>query len=88
MGWYIMLSMDSLSSILGAKKEPKPPSELKAINTYISEHFVGCKSHVSIKQTQIIITVDNAAFAGALRMHIHNLQALCKSNQKVFIRIG
>lgn len=63
------------------------PAEVKVIRQFLDEKF-NTSGQVTIQQTQIIITVKGAALAGALRMHIHDLQELCDTDKRLVIRIG
>lgn len=63
------------------------PAEVKVIRGYMQENF-NADGQVTIQKTQIIITVKGAALAGALRMRIHDLQALCNTSKRLVIRIG
>ena len=78
--------MDNLREILGKKRFIEPP-EIKIIKKFVHDKFDEEVS-IDIKPKQIIIAVPNAALAGALRMHLHELSQLCKTNKRLSIRIG
>ena len=77
--------VDSLSDILGGRI-PKEPPEIRIIKNFVQEKFK-TSTQVAIGQNQIIIGVKSAALAGALRMHLHELQALCQTKKRLVIRI-
>ncbi len=62
------------------------PAEIKVIKDYIYEQFKA-KVTVAVGPKQIVIMVSSAALAGALRMHLHQLQQLCETDKKLIIRI-
>lgn len=77
---------DSLADILG-KQRYEPPDEISIIKQFIQQRFQHTPQ-VSIKQSQIIIIVPNSALAGSLRMYLHELKKLCKTDKRLVIRIG
>lgn len=77
----------NIGDILTGKQQYSEPLEVGIIKTYLQEKF-SSTPQVIIKQTQIIIGVDNAALAGALRMQLHELQELCQTKKRLVIRIS
>lgn len=77
---------DSLGDLLSRSKFSEPP-EIGIIKSFVQERYVTVPS-VTISQTQIIIGVPNAALAGTLRPHLHELKALCQTKKRLVIRIG
>jgi hypothetical protein len=76
---------DSLADLL-AQKSFGEPAEIEVIKHFIQENYnAGCQ--VSINKRQIIINVKGAALAGALRVRLHELQALCQTEKRLVIRI-
>lgn len=77
---------ESMGDILAKRKIPKEPPEFQQIRQFVLKRF---NSTVSLKNHDhsIIIKVDNASLAGALRMELHVLQELCQTNKKLVIRI-
>jgi hypothetical protein len=79
-------AMDNLGDILGKKQFDEPP-EIKIIKKYVADNFKSTVS-ITVKPKTIIISASNAALAGTLRMHIHELSELCKTDKRLAIRIG
>ncbi len=77
---------DSIADLLGKRSYDEPP-EVSIIKNFIRENFRS-ESSVAIKDRQIIITVQGAALAGTLRMHLHALKELCKTEKRLVIRIS
>ncbi len=78
--------MDNLRDLLPSRKFNEPP-EIKIIKKFVRDKFdedVG----IDVRPKQIIIAAPNAALAGALRMHLHELSDLCKTDKRLSIRIG
>ena len=75
----------SLADIMSGKWQQPP--EIKVIKDFVRDKF-NEDVDVSIGPRQINITVSGAALAGALRMHIHELQKSLKTDKKLVIRIG
>lgn len=76
---------DSLADLL-AQKNFGEPVEVEVIKNFVHENFRS-NCNVSINQRQIIINVAGASLAGALRMRLHELQALCQTEKRLIIRI-
>lgn len=77
---------DSLADILGRQRYDTP-DEIAIIKHFVEERFRHTPN-VTIKQSQIIIVVPNSALAGSLRMYLHELKNLCKTDKRLVIRIG
>lgn len=76
---------DSLADLL-AQKNFGEPVEVEVIKNFVHENFRS-NCNVTINQRQIIINVAGASLAGALRMRLHELQALCQTEKRLIIRI-
>lgn len=77
---------NSIADILGGRRFDEPP-EIAVIQQYLIEKFEA-NGKVTIQERQIIIGVKNAALAGTLRMHLHELQKLCQTEKRLVIRIS
>lgn len=77
---------DSLADILG-KQRYDAPDEIGIIKLFVEKRFQHTPN-VAIQQSQIIIVVPNSALAGSLRMYLHELKELCKTDKRLVIRIG
>jgi hypothetical protein len=77
---------DSLGDLLN-KSKFREPEEIGIIKSFVQEKYKTTPS-VTIGQTQIIIGVPNAALAGTLRPHLHELKALCQTKKRLLIRIN
>ena len=78
--------MDDLGDILSRKRFTEPP-EIKIIKQFVLEKFDEDVA-ITVKPKQIIIDAPNAALAGSLRMHLYELQKLCKTDKRLVLRIG
>ncbi len=78
--------MDGIKNILAQKEFIEPP-EIGIIKSFVGDKFNQLPT-VTIQEKQIIIGVSSAALAGTLRMHLHELQALCQTKKRLVIRIG
>ena len=76
----------SIADVLGSRKFEEPP-EIMIIKDYVNAHFKEDPG-VSLGEQTIIIKVSNASLAGALRMHLNNLQTKLKTKKRLIIRIG
>ena len=77
---------DSLGDLL-AKKDLREPTEVLVIRTFLHENYkADCE--ITTGKRQIIIAVKGASLAGALRMRLHELQALCQTDKRLMIRIS
>ncbi len=77
---------DSIADLLASKRFAEPP-EISIIKSFVEKHFKHTPE-VTIRQDQIVIGVPNAALAGTLRMHLHELQEMCETKKRLVIRIG
>lgn len=77
--------MDNIGDILSGRKIDEP-AEVQIIKRFIRETFKA-NSEVTIRTQQIIIGVSSASLAGALRVRLSELKALCDSNKRFVIRI-
>lgn len=77
---------DSIADLLGKRDFDEPP-EVRLIKDFIRKRF-DVDVSVSIRPSQIIIGVTSSALAGALRMHLHELQRLIASDKRLIIRIS
>lgn len=78
--------MDSLSSLLPSRQFEEP-AEIRIIKAFVMDKFQAMPK-VSIQAKTITITVPSGALAGALRMHLHELQELCSTDKRLVLRIG
>lgn len=62
------------------------PPEVKVIQKFLHEHF-NSEGHLTVQPNQIIIVVQGAALAGALRQRLYELQELCGTKRRLVIRI-
>lgn len=77
---------DALGDIL-AKKNMAEPAEIRAAKNFVRDLYqVDCG--VTVRATDIVLTVSGAALAGSLRMHIPELQAALGTTKKIIIRIS
>lgn len=77
---------DSIGDLLGRKRVQEPP-EIRAIKDFVRDAFQS-ECSVILRPNQIIISVQGAALAATLRMHITELQAVVASKLRIVIRIG
>ena len=77
---------DSLQDII-AKRQWEEPPEVQIIKEFILERFQAVPT-ITMQDKQIIIQVRGAALAGSLRMQLHHLQELCRTDKRLIIRIG
>lgn len=82
---YNRLVTDKIGDLLPTKRFDEPP-EIKIIKDFVLAKFK-TEPQVTIKPDQIIIAVSGAALAGALRMHLYELQQRCATNKRLIIRI-
>lgn len=75
----------SIQDLLQSKNYHEPP-EVNIIKTFLSEHYqASCQ--ITVQSTQIVIAVQGAALAGALRMRLHELKVLCNTDKRLVLRI-
>jgi hypothetical protein len=76
----------SLSDILGKRESAEPP-EIAAIKQFVLEKFDKTPG-VRLTGNAIMIIVSSAAFAGALRPRLLELQEYAKTDKRLIIRIN
>ena len=76
---------DSIGDLLPKARFEEPP-EVRIVKDFVMEKFQQ-PVQVTVQPTQIIIQVKSAALAGALRVHLHELQELCETDKRLMIRI-
>lgn len=77
---------DSISDLLGAKNYSEP-KEIQIIKDFVHNNF-NSPCSVTIQQRTIVIAVKGSALAGSLRLRLHELQEICKTDKRLMIRIG
>lgn len=76
---------DSIGELL-MQKDLGEPGEVLIIKNFLLDNYrAAC--NVSINNQQIVIAVAGASLAGALRMRLHELQGLCKTDKRLVLRI-
>jgi hypothetical protein len=78
--------VSNIGDLLDHSRFEEPP-EVRIIKQFVKEKF-GTEPAVSLQTSQIIIGVPNAALAGALRMHLHELSEACHTKKRLVIRIS
>lgn len=76
---------ESIADLLGRKNLDEPP-EVQIIKSFVSKHYKA-SCNVNIQPQQIIIVVKGASLAGAIRIRLHELQALCQTDKRLVLRI-
>lgn len=76
---------NSIGDLLSQKAFFEPP-EIKIIKSFVIETFQVTPT-VAVGDKEIIISVNSAALAGALRPHLYKLQGDCKTTKRLVIRI-
>lgn len=79
--------MDKLGDVLRRKQLPSEPPEVRAIISFIAKKYDE-SVRVTATEKHISITVPHAALAGALRFDLAELQIICQTTKKIYIRIG
>lgn len=82
---YYVYMTDSMEDLL-SKRGPSEPIEFQIIRKYISDNFDEPIS-LSSRNNQIIITVNNSAFAGALQLQLHEVRELLPDKQLIRVQI-
>lgn len=77
---------NSIGDVLG-KRRYDEPAELIVIRDFVRSKFEETPN-LKVTSDSIIISVSNAALAGALRPHLHTLQDKAKTHKRLIIRIG
>ncbi len=76
---------DSIGDLL-PKHRFDEPDELLVIRDFLREHYkTTCQ--LTVQPRQIVIAVKGASLAGAIRMRLHELQALCQTDKRLVLRI-
>lgn len=78
--------MESIDHLLH-RYSPGEPDEIRAIKRYIQAHFRAAAS-VAVRERSLIITVQSAALANALRLRLPHMQAACQTTKRLVFRIG
>jgi hypothetical protein len=78
--------MESVADVLG-RYSPKEPDEIGAVKRYILNEF-GAKARVGLHGETLVITVNSASLANALRFKILSLQKAANTDRKIMFRIG
>lgn len=78
--------MENIGDILAGRQISEPP-EVKIIKKFMHDAF-NAPATVIVRQQQIIISVQSAALAGALRLRLGELKGLCETSKRLVIRIG
>ena len=76
---------ESIESLL-KKRDYSEPEEISIIRDYVFKKY-GEVPGLKIAGDKIIISVPNAALAGALRMDLHKLSKKIKSKHQLMIQI-
>ena len=76
---------ESLGDLL-AGKSLHEPAEIKIIKSFVRDNY-NSPCQVTMQERQIVIGVKGASLAGALRVRLHELQALCGGNKRLVLRI-
>jgi hypothetical protein len=77
---------NSIGDVLG-KRRYDEPAELIVIRDFVRSKFDETPK-LKVTSDSIIISVSNAALAGALRPHLYTLQEVSKTTKRLIIRIG
>lgn len=77
---------DSIGDLLKSRGNNEP-EEIVLIKAFVKQKF-NEPAQVTIREFQIIITVQSAALAGALRMQLYNLQQQLDTKKRLVIRIS
>jgi hypothetical protein len=76
----------SLADIL-ANRNFDEPEESLAIKAYVMEHF-GKAVAVTIKEKEIVVTAQGAAFANTLRMKTRQIRQAASTDKRLVFRIA
>ncbi len=77
---------NSIKDILDSNSYAEP-EEIRIIKNYVFENYQS-KAKVKIGHQQITILVTSSALANTLRMELLELKKLCKTDKRLFVRIG
>jgi hypothetical protein len=78
---------DSIASLLGQRNFEQPP-EIEAIKAYVADQFAGRTVSIKLHEDSVIVTASSAAFVGALKPHIPQLQKLAGDQKRIVLRVG
>lgn len=78
--------MDTIKHLLH-RRDHSEPKEVRLIKAYVQEHFKSSVA-VTVQSQAIVIGASNAALAGTLRLHSHQLAELCETKKRLIIRIS
>ena len=76
---------NSLQDILSTKKFDEP-AEIRIIKDFLRINY-NATAQVTVQPAQIIIAVQGASLAGTVRMRLHELQGLCRTDKRLILRI-
>lgn len=76
----------SIADLLKNRSADEPP-EIQTIKQFVKTEF-NTSCQVSLQSNQIIITIQSASLAGALRMKLHELQRDVGPDKRLVIRIS
>lgn len=74
-----------MKTLLAGRRMAEPP-EIAIIKDFVQSKF-NHSPEVGISEKQIIITVQGAGLAGALRPFLSQLQESCNTSKRLIIRI-
>jgi len=80
------MNMEHIGDLLG-KYSPAAPNEVTAIKQYIAKEF-DAPSSVGIQNDAVVITVQSAALANALRLRQTAIQKAAATDKRLLFRIG
>lgn len=78
--------MDSIAELL-SKYTPREPDEIAAVKRYIFDEF-GAESSVGLHGETLVVTVNSASLANALRLRVTSLRKAVNTERKIMFRIG
>lgn len=81
----MMFMVDSIGNLLHSKAFQEP-DELLVIREFLRENYKAT-CQLTVGPRQIVIAVKGASLAGAIRMRLHELQALCQTDKRLVLRI-
>ncbi len=76
---------DSMKDLL-SKRGPTEPKEFQIIRKFVTDNFDEPIS-LSSQNNQIIISVNNSAFAGILQLRLHDIEKLLPKKCALRIRL-
>ncbi|HSX36127.1 MAG TPA: hypothetical protein VLH84_04310 [Patescibacteria group bacterium] len=78
--------MESIGDLLRGRT-PREPEEFVAIKRYIVDEF-GVPSSVGLQGEALVVTVQSASLANALRLRVVALQKAANTTKRIIFRIG